>query len=144
MNAIDLYIGRLELQNILLVQALHAAKTRIAQDRCDLYQCHYDPAARDVVDELGMAGLAEYDEVLRTVQRAIDATVSDFTFPGLVYFSYHHPHGWRVTRAEWNVLPPAAFRAGRESGTLMVQGHFKRLLRPGTYCKRPHKEIAHA
>lgn len=144
MNAAEFYLGRLELQNILLEQALQAAKARIAQDRDDLYQCHFDPIARDVVDELGLAGLAEYDEVLQIIQRAIDAAQSDFTFPGIVNFTYHNPHGWRVTRAEWNVLAPARFIAGRESGTLVVQGHFKRQLRAGTYCKRPHKEIVHA
>lgn len=62
--------------------------------------------------------------------------------PGIVTFAYDHTGGWRVARAEWNVLPPVAFRTCRENGAVAVQGNFNRRLRTGTWCKRPHQELA--
>jgi hypothetical protein len=154
MNAAEFYLGRLELQNILLAQALQAAKTRIRQDRDCLYQCHYDPVAEDVIDAHGRAGLEEYDQVLEVVDRALQAATKEPPFEGLVTFEYTR-NGWRVVDYEESQfairpLPLSSMWVfsctpfSKPNSVLVIYGTFHRRPRRNTYCKRPHKEIVHA
>jgi hypothetical protein len=65
--------------------------------------------------------------------------------PSLVIFEFT-PFGWRVVHAL--VLPEdnpiASPLAMHTCGLLSLCGNFNRKLRRGTWCKRPHKELAHA
>jgi hypothetical protein len=66
--------------------------------------------------------------------------------PALVIFEYNSIGGWRVVSAlelpqDHPITRPHANHAG---GMLGLFGNFQRRLRRGTWCKRPHKELAHA
>lgn len=54
-----------------LLAALVVAKSRISIDRESLFDCHKCFATETVTDELGLRGLAEYDDTLRTIEAAI-------------------------------------------------------------------------
>lgn len=54
-----------------LLAALHVSRARIQIDRDSLFDCHKNLATETVTDELGLRGLAEYDDVLRTIDSAI-------------------------------------------------------------------------
>ena len=55
-----------------LIYALWAARQRVEIDRAALFQCHLNFSTNTVTDELGLAGLAEYDAVIEAIDAAID------------------------------------------------------------------------
>lgn len=62
--------------------------------------------------------------------------------PGIVCFQHHHVGGWRVKKA---LLSDHLYRTPkviRAANCLYIVGNFNRRLRAGTWCKRPHKELA--
>jgi hypothetical protein len=65
--------------------------------------------------------------------------------PAIVIFEYNRTGGWRVVSAldlpGQPIKRPLAMHTG---GLLSLCGNFNRKLRRGTWCKRPHKELAHA
>lgn len=143
------YINSLERQVSLLLYAVRAAHTQITLDRNNLYECHFDPVARDVIDEMGMQGLAEYDAVIEALEHAIAVSDSGATaFYGLVEFRLTS-NGWRVVRCVESgpciqPLPLHHIKVGRWQDILIIEGTFHRRPRLHTFCKRPHKEIVHA
>jgi hypothetical protein len=62
----------------------------------------------------------------------------------MVIFEYNQVGGWRVHSsldlAGMTHMRPHVIHAG---GLLSVCGNFRRKLRRGTWCKRPHKELAY-
>lgn len=62
--------------------------------------------------------------------------------PAMVIFEYNKVGGWRVHSAidleGMTYLRPHAMHAG---GLLSICGNFRRKLRRGTWCKRPHEEL---
>lgn len=72
-------------------------------------------------------------------------------FHGLVLFQLHDTGGWRVFDAcivdqTSRPLPLSSISVNHAPGHMLlgVYGTFRRPLRRGTWCKRPHKEILHA
>jgi hypothetical protein len=67
--AIDMAIRLIEQRGELLA-ALEVARLRIAIDREALFDCHKDRTTNTVTDELGLRGLAEYDDALCAIKSA--------------------------------------------------------------------------
>lgn len=67
--AIDMAIRLIEERGELLA-ALEVARLRIAIDREELFDCHKDRTTNTVTDELGLRGLAEYDDALCAIKSA--------------------------------------------------------------------------
>ena len=67
--AIDMAIQLIE-QHGELLAALEVARLRIAIDREELFDCHKDRTTNTVTDELGLRGLAEYDDALCAIKSA--------------------------------------------------------------------------
>jgi hypothetical protein len=72
-------------------------------------------------------------------------------FHGLVLFQLHPAGGWRVfdtcpIDGTVRPLPLSRISVNHAPGHLLlgVCGTFRRRLRRGTWCKRPHEEIIHA
>jgi hypothetical protein len=149
MNSLEYFPhGKLERQVFSLWFAARKASALIQRDRDCLYECHFDPVAKDVIDEAGKQGLAEYDEVLGTLQRAIALAEDNRPFLGLVHFVYT-PNGWKVSGVHeygYAVRPfqLTQMRIRHGAKTLTIEGTFHRRPRLHTFCKRPHKEIVHA
>jgi hypothetical protein len=63
--------------------------------------------------------------------------------PALVIFEHNPVGGWRVVSSlslpvDHPIQRPLANHAG---GLLGLMGNFRRKLRRGTWCKRPHEEL---
>jgi hypothetical protein len=67
--AIDMAIRLIE-ERVELLAALEVARLRIAIDREELFDCHKDRTTNTVTDELGLRGLAEYDDALCAIKSA--------------------------------------------------------------------------
>lgn len=67
--AIDMAIRLIEERGELLA-ALEVARLRIAIDREELFDCHKDRTTNTVTDELGLRGLAGYDDALCAIKSA--------------------------------------------------------------------------
>jgi hypothetical protein len=143
------YINSLERQVSLLLHAARVARSHISSDRESLYQCECDPVRGAVVDQLGLEAIAEYDDVLALLDNAIATTESGpRAFYGLVEFKLTE-NGWRVIRCvesgpSIQPLPLHHIKVGHWKDLLIIEGTFHRRPRLHTFCKRPHKEIAHA
>ena len=65
-------VSELQGQRDGLISALREARQRVEIDRAALFQCHLNFSTNTVTDELGLAGLAEYDAAIEAIDAAID------------------------------------------------------------------------